>query len=434
MQRNLPQQIFLLDSMFSKYNHYKRSNGEIVIYNSLSDKLDRISEQEFKNLSEDTDNQIISDELFNRLYRQDMIVDKNLDEASKTIHRYNKATFSRQLHVVLLVTTDCNFSCSYCYQDYDKMYINSDFIETFSKFIVRNIDKYDGVYIEWFGGEPLLLKRKVIELSTLVQNICKKNKVTYIGTITTNGFYLDEQTAFDLIKSGIKFFQVTLDGDESSHNTLRKSKNGKGSYRRITNNLINIKQNLPQNLFFRIGVRNNISKFNINSSSFNFFKKYLEGDRRFSYFQYPIKNWGGNKVINIKDDLLTDDTNLIDTDQASNFSRPYSRRLCYVSKSNGFAITPDLKVYKCHHFVGSYYIPKLNLMNVYGEISKNGNLINNEGAEIDWTYTNVGEECKKCCFLPNCMFDRCPLRKMEFTKICKEQQKQYVQNKLSKIK
>lgn len=419
--------------MLSKYNHYKKTNGEVIIYNSLSDKLDRVTEKEFADLTETANVQSVSDELFNRLYKKDMLVHKNLDETSKTMHRYNKATFSKQLHIVLIVTTDCNFSCSYCYQDYEKMYINNTFIETFSKFIEKHIDKYDGVYIEWFGGEPLLMRKKVIELSTLIQEICKKNKVPYIGTITTNGFYLDEKTALNLIKAGIKFFQVTLDGDEPSHNELRKSKNGKGSYNRITTNLINIKQNLPSHLFFRIGVRNNVSKFNINNTSFPFFKEYLDGDKRFLYFQYPIKNWGGTNIINIKEDLLNDDTDLIDTDKGSNFSRPYSRRLCYVSKSNGLAITPDLKVYKCHHFIGSYYIPRLNLMNLYGEISKDGILTSNEGAEVDWTYINVGEECKKCCFLPNCIFDRCPLKKLEFTKECKGQQKKLIEIKLSNL-
>lgn len=419
--------------MLSSYNHYKKIDDEVIIYNSLSDKLEKITEQDFVNLTETRCDANISDEILTRLYKNDMLVDKYQDESAKTIHRYNKATFSNQLHIVLLVTTDCNFSCNYCYQDYDKMYINSTFIDAFSKFIENNIMKYDGVYIEWFGGEPLLMRKKVIELSTKIQDICKSNNIPYIGTITTNGFYLDEKTALNLIKSGIKFFQVTLDGDEQSHNVLRKSKNGKGSYDRITTNLINIKQNLPSNLFFRIGVRNNVSKFNINNSSYPFFKENLDGDKRFSYFQFPIKNWGGTQIESIKDDLIDDDADLIDTDEASNFSRPYSRRLCYVSKNNGFAVTPDLKVYKCHHFVGSYYIPKLNMMNLFGEISKNGIIMSNEGAEVDWSYVNLDEECKKCCYLPNCLFDRCPLRKIEPTEICKKQQKKIIQNKLSNL-
>ncbi|MCE2061246.1 radical SAM protein [Streptococcus thermophilus] len=238
--------------MLSSYNHYKKIDDEVIIYNSLSDKLEKITEQDFVNLTETRCDANISDEILTRLYKNDMLVDKYQDESAKTIHRYNKATFSNQLHIVLLVTTDCNFSCNYCYQDYDKMYVNSTFIDAFSKFIENNIMKYDGIYIEWFGGEPLLMRKKVIELSTKIQDICKSNNIPYIGTITTNGFYLDEKTALNLIKSGIKFFQVTLDGDEQSHNVLRKSKNGKGSYDRITTNLINIKQNLPSNLFLEL--------------------------------------------------------------------------------------------------------------------------------------------------------------------------------------
>ncbi|HCD9507322.1 TPA: radical SAM/SPASM domain-containing protein, partial [Listeria monocytogenes] len=75
-----------------------------------------------------------------------------------------------------------------------------------------------------------------------------------MGNLTSNGFNLTEKLFFQLVNSGIKFFQVTIDGNKEDHDSLRKLKNGKGSYERIINNLKQISYN-PSKAFFRIGIR-----------------------------------------------------------------------------------------------------------------------------------------------------------------------------------
>ena len=60
------------------------------------------------------------------------------------------------------------------------------FIERETK---NNIKK---VYINWFGGEPLLEKETLLDLSDFILKIGKINKFTYLGRITTNGYLLTE--------------------------------------------------------------------------------------------------------------------------------------------------------------------------------------------------------------------------------------------------
>ncbi|MDZ5757485.1 radical SAM protein [Carnobacterium maltaromaticum] len=417
--------------MLSKYNHYKKSGDDVFIYNSISDKYEKISNIEFTYLNDKKMIHKISNTNFSNLIKKDMLINDQSVEFSKIMLRYNEAVYSKNLHIVLLASTDCNLECSYCYQELEKMTISDEFIKVFIEFIKRNIRSYEGVYIEWFGGEPLLARRRIIELSTKIKNICKNNNIPYIATMTTNGYYLNDKVALDLINSGIKFFQVTLDGNEDEHNLLRVSKNGKGSYKKITENLIKIKTNIPKNIFFRIGVRNNVSKRNIQKSAYDFFEKYLVDDPRFSYFQYPIKNWGGTKINKMKNDLIGEKEELIDTDKNSQFSRPLSRRLCYATKNQGYSITPDLKVYKCHHFIGKYFIDKLNIMNYVGTIADNGVLYTNEGTSIDWNVANINEKCKTCKYLPNCLFDKCPLKMTNDFENCRDEQKLVIKRKMS---
>lgn len=418
--------------MLSRYNFYKLIDEELIIYNSLSDALEKVSTFDYEILKKETQYKKIPIDLLEKLVTKDMYIMNNVNEIDKVIVRYNKIINSKRMHFVVLASTDCNFSCSYCYQDNDKMTINDNFVKGFSNFIKNNIKYSDGLYIDWFGGEPLLAKRQIVYLSSIIKDICKERCIPYLGSMTTNGFYLDDRVILDLINSGIKFFQVTLDGDEEAHNTLRQAKNGKGTYKRITNNLLKIKNNIPKNIFFRLGIRNNISEINIKKSSYNFYVENLKEDKRFSYFQYPIKNWGGERIKEIENTLIDDDEDLIDTNNKSSFFRTLTNRVCYVSHNHGYAITPDLNVYKCHHYLGSIGVKVKNKRNYVGKISEQGILESNEHVEMDWNNPCIEDRCYNCEYLPTCLFDICPLANRDLPN-CRKRAAHILKNKLKKI-
>ena len=94
-------------------------------------------------------------------------------------------------------------------------------------------------------------------------SICFQNGLDYSASITTNGYLLNERIIHQLILDyRVNNFQITIDGDEESHNFQRVLRNGKGSYSKI---LENIKGLQNSNLNFYCNLRFNISKENFNN-------------------------------------------------------------------------------------------------------------------------------------------------------------------------
>ena len=172
------------------------------------------------------------------------------------------------------------------------------FEKTFIKFLNQNISKYSSLFIEWFGGEPLLAKKYVISIAKKARGICKKINIPFLSSITTNGYYLNYAVFSELLDGNVIYFQVTIDGNKKWHDKYRPLKNGDGTYEVIFNNLLSIKRNVPINKIFRLTIRSNIC--NDNKEACMQFEKIFEenfgDDDRFQLFHFPIKDWVEKKL------------------------------------------------------------------------------------------------------------------------------------------
>jgi sulfatase maturation enzyme AslB (radical SAM superfamily) len=137
-----------------------------------------------------------------------------------------------------IVTDDCNFNCSYCFQKKEKKTINNHTIERAVDFFYPYLKSNEKIYINFYGGEPLLafekIKHTVFLLSeknkTAVENkklkgaaltgsgeeICEKNMEF---AVTTNGSLLTDEMLdfFDRYK-----FALTLSFDGLAQEIGRK--------------------------------------------------------------------------------------------------------------------------------------------------------------------------------------------------------------------
>jgi len=69
------------------------------------------------------------------------------------------------LSFIILPTDDCNFRCQYCYEDHEKRRMSISYLDLIARFVDKNIEKYKGLKVEWFGGEPLLELESIYYLS-----------------------------------------------------------------------------------------------------------------------------------------------------------------------------------------------------------------------------------------------------------------------------
>lgn len=163
-----------------------------------------------------------------------------------------------QLDITISLTENCNLCCKYCSQSNVRTnsYITIETLNNIIKYIeiCKNKYGYKTFSIHLFGGEPLLLKEKILYLN----NELKKRNINVRYYMDTNGVLLDNDfiNEFDNIT-----FCVTL-SNKRDHDFLRVNKNMLGSYNLIFNNLCNIQKSIDNN--HKLMIRYNVNNNNIN--------------------------------------------------------------------------------------------------------------------------------------------------------------------------
>lgn len=124
----------------------------------------------------------------------------------------------RRLNLILFPTERCNLRCVYCYEDFQVGRMRPDVVSAIKALLDRRSADLDALDLSWFGGEPLLAKDIVYDLSEYAQQRAKAG-LSYRANMTTNGYLLDVDTASRLVALGVTFFQISLDGFGAQHST-----------------------------------------------------------------------------------------------------------------------------------------------------------------------------------------------------------------------
>jgi uncharacterized protein len=162
-------------------------------------------------------------------------------------------TQDNELSLVILTTMECNFSCSYCFENGHRGNINIliSNVKLLASWI-RNTIKGNSVKtvdITFTGGEPLLNFNVIAELVELLSEL--DIEITY-GLIT-NGYFLNHDI-LQFLDDHRFMVQLSFDEDSVMHNQLRRYKNS-GTFNIILNKIVDIVNNYPR---IKCNVRVNI--------------------------------------------------------------------------------------------------------------------------------------------------------------------------------
>ncbi|GGO39488.1 hypothetical protein GCM10012286_16200 [Streptomyces lasiicapitis] len=145
------------------------------------------------------------------------------------------------LHLILLPTEQCNFRCTYCYEDFSVGKMRPEIVQGVKELIAHRLGELRVLNVSWFGGEPLLAADIVEDVSRFVVNAGHGAQLRYTGDVTTNGYLLDTAMVERLAAVGVTSYQVSLDGPEHLHDQTRVRADGRGSFRRLWRNLLAIR-------------------------------------------------------------------------------------------------------------------------------------------------------------------------------------------------
>ena len=282
---------------------------------------------------------------------------------------------NKQLELILLITEQCNFRCTYCYEDFKLGKMAPYVIEGVKNVIKKRIDGLDILSLSFFGGEPLLNKENVLELSHWAAHFCKEHDVKYLCDITTNGYLLNKMLFEELIQSEVTSYQITLDGEKQTHDEFRHTLKGEPTFDKIYSNITMMANT---NHIFNCTIRFNIADSNFNSvkSFINNYSSPFANDKRFSIHFHPI--FGNSELKLTNEDRLQELKELAEIKGFKN-NIPIENSLCYASKANSFVIRADGRIQKCTVSLES------NINNI-GKIDKGGNLSIDEEKFKKWIF------------------------------------------------
>lgn len=321
---------------------------------------------------------------------------EDIGQASKILFdaRMDKNT----LNIVIVPTTACNFRCWYCYEDHtDRSFMTKEETNKILKFIETRIHTEpipQKISIHWFGGEPLLSYQTVmLPFMNDVYSLCGVYGIELDSGMTTNGYLIRKDMINSFDRWGTRNFQITIDGNESLHNSIRFLPNGKGSYKKIIRNIV-----LLANHNIHVTIRINVSDSTILDTGVLCQELKNEGLNASKYIHFHIeKVWQSSQKVQSKIESMTQSLSQNNFEVSSIYSSPHTIwKPCYADCENHITIGPHGLVYKC---TARDFIFK----NSEGHISDDG--------EINWNKYNQyrcraisihRKSCKKCSILPIC--------------------------------
>lgn len=136
--------------------------------------------------------------------------------------------------ICLHVAHDCDLACKYCFAgkgeyDGERQIMSYEVGKQALDFLIANSGTRRNLEVDFFGGEPLLNWDVCKKLVAYGREQEKKYNKNCRFTLTTNGLLIDDDV-IDFCNREMGNVVLSLDGRKETHDRLRVSRSGKGSY------------------------------------------------------------------------------------------------------------------------------------------------------------------------------------------------------------
>lgn len=386
----------------SKFNVFFEHDGYKIGYNGYNDSfmilepmLYEMYDASYKSKSFNELYEVHPD-FYNSLIENGFLVDDHIDEVERVkeaSYKIDNDPSKFELHIN--PTMNCNFKCWYCYETHIKdSKMDAATIQNTEKFISRVLAEQTGLkefMLGWFGGEPMLYFDKVIvPILKYANEVCREHNVSFSSHMTSNGLLITEDKIATCKNYGLRFFQITLDGNRERHDKVRFISEGKGSYDKIVENIKTLTRN-----GLTVVVRVNISPETlpgVDDIAEDFLELSVEAKE---FIRFDL-----HKVWQIKEDI----------DDEINNKRIYFRQLgfkvssgthetvvnsCYGDHRNHATLNYNGEVFKCtaRDFTNA---------NSEGILNNDGKIIWGSKYEKRLSIKFKNKPCLECSILPLC--------------------------------
>jgi uncharacterized protein len=408
----------------SRYNvRATAEDGRLVLWNTLSGKMTAFKPEDREpvlDLLHKKGFEAPKEKVVKYLAERGYLVRKGVDEFRQFQKLFGQQHYRTDvLELILLASEDCNFRCTYCYEDFARGTMIPEVREGIKNLVRKRIEKLNRLQISWFGGEPLYGWEAVEDLAPFFVDIADQHKVPFGSNMTTNGYLLTPEVADKLLAWRIRVFQITLDGLPEHHNHSRVARDGSPTFERIFDNLKALSR---RDESFHLTLRVNFNP--VNSGGLSGFVDMLadefKDDPRYKLALKAVGKWGGpndaqldvcggDDVARIQRDIMAQARRLGLHFGTLRDAARVGGQVCYAARPYNFLIGATGKVMKC-----TIVLDKEDY-NVVGRLTTEGDLELDNDRMALWTEPAFEQDgqCRKCVVLPNCQGISCPLVRIE---------------------
>lgn len=314
------------------------------------------------------------------------------------------------LYQVIHPSSYCQLGCNYCGQVHSKGTMSPEVQRSLESQIAHKLEqqRYRHLTVSWFGGEPLLGLKAIQAISPRLLNLCKSLKKGYNARVVTNGLLLTNDVALELQdEHKVDFVEVTLDGDEASHDKRRHTKSQGGTFRAIFANLASIRNNAD--ISFRLRIRCNVDRSNADAVPLLIEEMHRHGfHERFEFYVAPIHSWGNdahltsldaNEFAKLEVDWMTE---MYDRGFRVSLLPQRKKIVCMAARRDATVTSADGKQYNCTEVA---QVPVYEVSGLYNIGSTQAGASSNRRFPLQAFPAEVGDgkhQCSSCEILPVC--------------------------------
>lgn len=308
--------------------------------------------------------------------------------------------------ICLHVAHDCNLACKYCFAgkgEYDgpKGLMSFETGKRALDFLVEKSGTRKNLEVDFFGGEPLLNWEVCKKLVEYGRSIEKEHGKNFRFTLTTNGVLVNDEV-IDFCNREMGNVVLSLDGRKETHDRLRTTCNGKGSYDLIVDKFKKFANARNQSDYYMRGTythyNTDFSKDIIHMADLGFKELSIEPVVSDPAEPYALKE-NDLPILKEQYEILADE--MLRRYRNGNGFTFYHYMIdlnsgpCIVKRISGcgvgteyMAVTPSGELYPCHQFVGD---EKFLLGDIWKGVTNTAILDEFKGCNV---YSHP--ECKDC--------------------------------------
>jgi len=280
----------------SKYNFNLEVNDGLVLYNAKTGAIGVVEPSEREkicNILRAPERWASHDETVTaELLNSGFLVPQDADETADIKQWYEQYISDPHIvHLTVLPTESCNFRCPYCFLYKQRGIFMHEWVYDgmlrFLEYHLSGLQRKALVYLSWYGGEPLLAWKQIVDFMCSVNSLKERRNVEFHSGIATNGYMLSPKIFRRLLDAGVDEFQVTLDGDASTHDSLRILTDGRPTFDVIYLNLLKMRD---VGGWFKVKIRGNFLRTTLDSMEklLHRFARDFGKDPRFSIYFRPV--------------------------------------------------------------------------------------------------------------------------------------------------